>query len=555
MGTRGMMTLALPWRRLDADRLFLAVCLVVPLAALGLFFVYPLATIVLRSVSEADGGYGLGNYVRILGAQSFWRAAAHSLVMSGTVTALAVLLGLLVAYALTRCKIPGRALIADAVALPLIAPSLVQGLGLIFLLGRNGLVSRAFGEVDIYGLPGLIIANGLYALPQAVLIIAAALRAADARVYEAAEVLGAPRWRQFLDITLPNIKFGLLGAAFVVFTVTITDFGNAATIGGDYSLLATEIYNQVVGQMNFNLGAVVGIMLLLPTVLAFYLERVAAQRQLGVVSEAAVPLVPTFTPRRDIPVGIAAALVALLPLIVVGVVVYGSFVWLWPYRFDLTLRHYAVKVAGGYDPLWTTVEISALSALAGTVLIFALGFALVRLSRKFAQPVYFVCMLPASVPGLVLGLAYIFAFNVPGTPLAYLYGTAALIAICNAVHYWTQGFLTTMTGLRRVPAALEESAACLGAALPRVVHDVVGPAMAPTLVSVFFFLFMQSMVTLSAVIFLVTASVSVASVSIMRLDEAGFVSQAAAYATCTMAIVVAAMGLMRLCLRLVQRRR
>src|SRR5215470_20388090 len=143
MGARRM-TVALPWRRVDADRLFLAVCLLVPLAALGLFFVYPLATIVLRSISEPDGGYGLGNYARILGAPSFWRAAVHSLVMSGTVTALAVLFGLLVAFALTRCRIPGRALIAGAVALPLIAPSLVQGLGLIFLLGRNGLVSRAF---------------------------------------------------------------------------------------------------------------------------------------------------------------------------------------------------------------------------------------------------------------------------------------------------------------------------------------------------------------------------------------------------------------------------
>jgi iron(III) transport system permease protein len=555
LGARGVRTLALPWRRVDADRLFLAVCLLVPLAALVLFFLYPLAIIALRSVIEPDGGFGFGNYARILGAQNFWRAAGHSLVMSGAVTALAVLFGLLVAFALTRCKIPGRALIAGAVALPLIAPSLVQGLGLIFLLGRNGLVSRTLGEVDIYGLPGLVIANGLYALPQAALIIAAALRGADARVYEAAEVLGAPGWRQFFDITLPNVKFGLLGAAFVVFTVTITDFGNAATIGGDYSLLATEIYNQVVGQMNFNLGAVVGIMLLLPTVLAFYLERVAAQRQLGVMSEGAMPLVPRFTPRRDIPVGLAAGLVALLPLLVVGVVVYGSFVWLWPYRFDLTLRHYAVKVAGGYDPLWTTVEISALAALAGTVLIFALGLALVRLPRELAKPIYFVCLLPASVPGLVLGLAYIFAFNAPGMPLSFLYGTATLIAVCNAMHYWTQGFLTTMTGLRRVPAALEETAACLGAALPRVVRDVVGPSMAPTLVSVFFFLFMQSMVTLSAVIFLVTASVSVASVSIMRLDEAGFVSQAAAYATCTMAIVAVAMGLMRVCLRLAERPR
>jgi iron(III) transport system permease protein len=163
-------------------------------------------------------------------------------------------------------------------------------------------------------------------------------------------------------------------------------------------------------------------------------------------------------------------------------------------------------------------------------------------------------MLPAAVPGLVLGLSYIFAFNAPGTPIYFLYGTAALIALCNVFHYWTQGFLTTMTGLRQVPTSLQETAACLGAGLPRVMTDVVAPHMAPTLISVFFFLFMQSMVTLSAIIFLITASVSVASVSIMRLDEAGFTSQAAAYATCTMAVVIAASLIMRLLLALVTSR-
>jgi iron(III) transport system permease protein len=154
----------------------------------------------------------------------------------------------------------------------------------------------------------------------------------------------------------------------------------------------------------------------------------------------------------------------------------------------------------------------------------------------------------------VLGLAYIFAFNVPGTPIYALYGTAALLAICNAVHYATQGFLTTITGLRQVPATLDETATCLGAGAALVMRDIVGPFMAPTIVSVFFFLFMRSMVTLSAVIFLVTASVSVASVSIMRLDEAGFTSQAAAYATCTMAVVISASGLLQACLWLAGRR-
>jgi len=187
--------------------------------------------------------------------------------------------------------------------------------------------------------------------------------------------------------------------------------------------------------------------------------------------------------------------------------------------------------------------------------LFALGFALQRLPRSLVKPVYFLSLLPAAVPGLVLGLAYILTFNAAGGPWQLLYGTAALLAICNMMHYRTQGFLTTMTGLRQVPTALEETAACLGAGLPRVTREVTGPLMAPTLISVFFFLFMRSMVTLSAVIFLVTASVSVASVSIMRLDEAGFTAQAAAFATCTMAVVVVAASIMQLLLYLLGRRR
>jgi iron(III) transport system permease protein len=540
---------------IDLDRAFVAICLVLPLAMLAIFFVYPLATVVVRSITEPGGTIGLANYIRVLQSPNFWRAATHSLTMSAATTAAVLASALLVAFAVHRCKIPGRALLIGAVALPLFAPSLVQGLGLIFLLGRNGLIAKATGiEFNIYGFWGLLIANSLYGLPQAVLIVGAALRSADARIYEAAEMLGTSQWRQLVDITLPNIKFGLLSAGFVVFTVTITDFGNAATIGGDYSVLATEIYNQVVGQMNFSLGAVVGILLLLPTVLAFYLERVAGQRQFGSTSESAVPLVPAWTPRRDVPMALAAWVVAMLPAITIGVVVFGSFVWLWPYRFDLTLRHYAVKVAGGYEPLWTTLQISVLAGLFGAVILFALGFALQRLPRRWVKPIYFACLLPAAVPGLVLGLSYIFAFNAPGTPVYALYGTATLIALCNVTHFWTQGFLTTVTGLRQVPATLEESATCLGAGIPRLVRDVVGPFMMPTMLSVFFFLFMQSMVTLSAVIFLVSATVSVAAVSVMRLDEAGFTSQAAAFATCIMAVVIAASGLMRVCLWATQRR-
>src|SRR5699024_3551203 len=195
-------------------------------------------------------------------------------------------LGCVIAYAIERSAIGGKNVIRGALTLPLLAPSLVQAIGLLFLLGHSGLISRWTGwEIEIYGFWGLLIADIFWALPQAVMILQAALRNADARYYDAAEVMGASSWRQFFDITLPNTKFGLLSSAFVVFSLTITDFGNAFVIGGQYNVLAIEIYNQVVGQMDFGMGSVVGILLLLPSLFSIYIPREATQRQFGGVAE------------------------------------------------------------------------------------------------------------------------------------------------------------------------------------------------------------------------------------------------------------------------------
>jgi iron(III) transport system permease protein len=160
------------------------------------------------------------------------------------------------------------------------------------------------------------------------------------------------------------------------------------------------------------------------------------------------------------------------------------------------------------------------------------------LGGRLAKLVYFLCLLPAAVPGLVLGLAFLLAFNAPSNPLNLLYGTALLFALCNVVHYWSQSFIAMATGMRQFPQALDETARCLGASfLYRITH-IIGPFALPTLLAVFLFMFMRSMVTLSGIIFLITPSLNVASVSIMRLEEAGNTGQAAAYATVTMLIVM-----------------
>lgn len=545
------------WRHAGGGETLLAtVAVAAPALALALFFLFPLAMMLGRSFIGDDGTVGLANYLALFATPGIGRAVVNSLMLGVATTFICLVLGFVLAYAMVRTGVAGRRFTAAMLALPMLAPSLVLGLGLIFLLGRNGLVSNLLGiRLDIYGFPGLLIADVLYALPQAVLILKAALANADARYYDAANVMGATAWRQFFDITLPNVKFGLLSAGFVVFTVTITDFGNAVVIGGDFSVLATEIYNQVTGQMKFGMGAVVGLLLLAPTGVAVYIERVASQRQFGGAAEGAVPPEVRFVPRRDIPLFAVTSTVSLAILAVIGVVVFASFMRLWPYRLDFTLKHYDITVSGGYAPLITSLWVSIIAAGLGTLLLFLLVYGSRRLPQLAAKALYLVAVMPVGVPGLVLGLSYIFAFNIAGSPLAALYGSAVLLALCNFYHYHTQGFLTMVTGMRAVPPALEEAATCLGSGSLQVLANVIVPVMMPTLVSVFFFLFMRSMVTLSAVIFLVTPSVSVAAVSVMRLDEAGFVSQAAAFSTCIMAVVcVAALIMEKLVSRLATRR-
>ncbi|MCZ7676736.1 MAG: ABC transporter permease subunit [Roseovarius sp.] len=280
-----------------SERALVLTCILVPLAGLVLFFGYPLFMVALKSLTQADGSIGFGNYLRVLASPGILTAvqnsSGHGDDDDGGVDRLR-LCHRLSSGAHRRSHQTDRPGGADPAA-----PGAVAGAGAGPDLSAGAQRDRQQPDrlgIEIYGLPGLVIANSIYAVPRAVLIIRAALRQSDARHYEAAMMLGASRWQQFRDITVPNSKFGVLSAGFVIFTLSITDFGNAAVIGGGYNVLATEIYAQVVGQMNFGMGAVVGMLLLLPTVVAVYIERVAAQQQFGGTSESSIPVEPERVP-------------------------------------------------------------------------------------------------------------------------------------------------------------------------------------------------------------------------------------------------------------------
>src|SRR4029450_11899669 len=378
-----------------------------------------------------------------------------------------------------------------------------------------------------------------YCFPHALLILVAALSATDARLYDAARTLGASPLKTFLTVTLPGVKFGLVSACFVVFTLVITDFGAPKAIGRKCSVMATEIYNQVSGQQNFTMGATVSVVLLIPAVLAFLVDRMVQRRQYALVTASSRPLSPRRRPAADWSCFAYCALIAgSIAGLYLAIAVY-SLVVRWPYNFTPTLRHYAFATVGGYARLATSVYVAALTALAGTVLAFGGAYVVEKCRTAWNGLLYLLSVLPVSIPGMVLGLAYIFAFNAPSSGLNVLYGTLTILIISNVVHYFTVGFLTATTALRQMDAEFENVSASLGVPFYRTFWRVTVPMALPSIVGISMYFFLNAMVTLSAVGLLGAPGTELAAVAVLLMDDAGDTAQAAAMSVCIITIGLA----------------
>jgi len=498
---------------------------------LGLFVLFPLSHILSRSFSTADG-FGFDNYAAMLGSGRFLRITLNSFEVTLVSAGLAIVLAYAFAYAVQRSTLPGRNLFRIIAVLPLFAPSLVQAQGLVLLFGRNGLLNRTFDlGIDLYGYWGIVIAMVLYVFPYAFLILSAALAVADARLYESAEILGASKGRVFRTVTLPATRYGLAAAIFVCFTLVITDFGNPMVIGGDYTVLASEVYNQVIGQANFEMGTVIGMVLLIPAAIAAIVEKRVSARQYAMISEHSKPLVSRMDRGRDLLLAVPVVAVSAAILSVLAVVVFASFVHLWPYRMDFSLRHYAFDVQNGIQPLWNSIYISVMAGALGVLVVTAAAYVIEKFPSPATRALYFLSILPAAVPGMVLGLGYILAFNNPANPINAIYGTLAIIAIANVYYYHAHGFLISGTSLKQISSRFDEASATLGGSRVQTFTKVTLPLLFPTLVGVAVFFFMRSMVTLSAVIFLITPNTQVAAVSVLYLQDRGATNQAAAFSS------------------------
>ena len=521
--------------RLSRDDIVLRTALVVIIALLAVAVVFPLYSLLSMSLQDMDGEYvGLENFRIYFDTPALFASITNSLSVAISASLIVLGIAFVYAYALTRTRMPLRWFFRGVALIPILAPSLLAAISLIYWFGNQGVLKSWLGDGSIYGPVGIIIGSCFWVFPHALMILLTALSTADARLYEAAEALRTPKWRVFWTVTLPGAKYGILSAGFVVFTLVITDFGVPKVIGGRYNVLATDVYKQVVGQQNFEMGAVVSLVLLLPALVAFIADRWVQRKQVALLSARAVPYQPKSEPLRDGLLFIFCTIVAVTLLAMIAMAAYASFVTFWPYNLTLSLKNYNFDVmdGGGWEAYFNSIRMAIYCAIFGTGLIFVGGY-LVEKARGVSwlrTLLHLAAMLPLAVPGLVLGIAYIFFFNHPDNPIGFLYGTMGILVICTIVHFYTVSHLTCLTALKQLDPEFEAVSLSLKTPVWRTVGKVTLPVCLPALLDVGSYLFLNAMTTVSAVVFLYSPETMLASVAVLNMDDAGDIAPAAAMA-------------------------
>lgn len=508
-------------------------------AFLGIGLVAPLALILSQALDAPPGAAvsGWGAFAAYLASPGLLTSLWNSVWVAALVTAIVLPLAFVFAYALTRSCMPAKPWLRSVMLLPLLAPSLLSAISLIYWFGNQGVARdfwRGLGLDGIYGAPGIVLAQCFATFPHVLMILVTALSLADARLYEAADALGTGTLRRFLTVTLPSAKYGLVSAALVCFTLVITDFGIPKVVGGNFNVLATDVFKLVIGQQDFQRGAVVALLLLLPAVLTFGVDLLVQRRQTATLTARAVALVPRPARGFDTAMTLYCLAVAALVLAMFGMAVFASFAKLWPYNLAFSLDHYLSGLvdAGLGDALRNSLQLAGWTALLGPLVVFVSAYLLEKTRGLDAlRPVVrLLAMLPMAVPGLVLGLGYIFFFNAPGNPLNGLYQTLPLMVLCTVVHFYTTGHVTVVTALKALDAEFEAVSASLKVPLFTTLRRVTLPICLPVLLDVSRYFFVNAMTTISAVVFLYSPDTRLASVAILNLDEAGDTGAAAAMA-------------------------
>ena len=427
----------------------------------------------------------------------------------------------------------------------------------MYLFGVQGVVTNLGWDIGLYGKTGIILSEIIYTFPQSFLMFYIALNYADGRLYEAAETMGCGNLKKFRYITVPSVKYTLINSLFVCFTLAFTDFGAPKVVGGSYNVLATDIYKQVAGQFNMNMGAVVGTLLLIPAIVSFAVDRITSRKESGAISSKASALRIKDSTPRDVVFYVICGGVTLCLFIMVAVLFMGAFTKYYPYEMGFTLEHFNFSEStGGIQSFINSVVMSLLSAVAGTAFVFIYVYLVERSKSSRVLKVIgrLLSSIPLALPGMVIGLSFIFFFNSPDNPLNFIYGTVAILVLANVVHFYSVPFVTASSALKKHDKDYENVADSMRIPLWKSFTRVIVPLSLPAILEIFLYYFMNSMVTVSAVVFLYSAQFKVASIAITHMEEAGDIAQAAAMSLLILLVNIVARGIYELLVYRIKKR-
>ena len=534
------------YRRLAQDGV-LALGLLISIGFLGLFVVYPLVRILSVSVSSE----ALAVYQRLWAARGTWRVILNTLWMGLGVASAGTLMGFLFAFVQVKLDVPFKRFFNLIGILPVISPPFAVAMSAIVLFGRSGLITKQLLGIryDIYGLDGLILVMAISFFPVAYMTLLGMMRALDPSLEEAAINLGAGRWRVFRTITLPMLIPGIASSFLLLFVEALADLANPLLIGGNYTVLASRIYLAIIGEYNLNTGAVLSLILLVPSLTVFFFQHywVSRRSYVSVTGKPAGHHRPINSPWVKWPLFALCLLFSGLIVLLYGFILVGAITKVWGINYALTMEHFHFVLFGyGSKAMIDTTLLATIATPVAGLMGMLIAFLVVR--REFAgrNLVDFASVLGVAVPGTVVGIGFILAFNQPlwGGLIPKLTGTALIIILAYVVRSMPGSVRSGVAALQQVDTAMEEASASLGASSVTTFRKITLPLIRPAFLSGLIYSFARSMTSLSAIIFLITPRWRVMTAQILNEAETGRYGNAAAYCIVLIAIVLAAIGLM-----------
>ncbi|MDC5089210.1 putative 2-aminoethylphosphonate ABC transporter permease subunit [Acinetobacter baumannii] len=494
--------------------------------ALTLAIIAPLMMLFETAFFDENQNFvGLENFYNYFDSPALLSSVFNSVWVACAATVITVFLASIYAFALTNVNIKGKGFFKLVAFLPILAPSLLPSLALVYLFGKQGVFKPLLGDIQIYGPIGILISYCFWLFPAILMLMMVSFRSVDQRLIEASLSLGKNIWKTHYHVTLPAIRYGLISASLVAFIYVLTDFGIPKVIGGSFNMMALDVYKQIIGQQNMSMGAVISILLLLPAVFVFIFDRIQSKRHARFQAFQTKPYVSASNKKLEVVLSIFCGLVSGSILLIIFTAVLASFIQSWPYDLSLTLAHYSFEYVdgGGWAAYFNSVRMALFSTVFGTALIFMVALLTERfkahpLIKNYVQA---LVLLPLAVPGLVLGIAYILFFNQQSNPLNVLYGTMTILVISTIVHYYTVPHLTLTNAIKQIPLQLDQAAQTLGTSKWKTFWKVYLPMCFPALCDVSVYIFVNAMTTVSAAIFLYSLDTSLAAVAVLNMDDAG----------------------------------